>query len=96
MTVSEVAAAGVAAIFIPFPHAVDDHQTKNANWLVSCGAAKVIQQDEIANGELKVTLDVLLSDKSCLTCMGKKAASVAITDATEKVSEICAALARTS
>lgn len=44
LTVSELAMAGKPAIFIPLPHAVDDHQTKNAMYLVSRGAAKLINQ----------------------------------------------------
>src|SRR5690625_7392369 len=39
MTVAEVATAGVAALFIPLPHAIDDHQTANARYLSDCGAA---------------------------------------------------------
>lgn len=42
LTVSEVAAAGVAAIFVPLPHAVDDHQTRNALTLVDGGAAEFL------------------------------------------------------
>ena len=44
LTVAEVAAAGVAAIFVPFPHAVDDHQTRNARYLADRGAALLMPQ----------------------------------------------------
>lgn len=47
LTVSEVAAVGVPAIFVPFPHAVDDHQTHNAAYLVKVGAAVLLQQADI-------------------------------------------------
>ncbi len=47
MTVSEVAAAGVAALFVPFPHAVDDHQTTNAEFLSKQGAALLVQQQDL-------------------------------------------------
>lgn len=51
MTVAEVAAAGVAALFVPFPHAVDDHQTANAKFLSDSGAAWLMQQSSLtANG----------------------------------------------
>jgi UDP-N-acetylglucosamine--N-acetylmuramyl-(pentapeptide) pyrophosphoryl-undecaprenol N-acetylglucosamine transferase len=48
MTVAEVAAAGVAAMFVPFPHAVDDHQTANAQFLVDDEAAFLRQQSDLA------------------------------------------------
>jgi len=47
MTVAEVAAAGVAALFVPYPHAVDDHQTANAKFLSESGAAWLMQQDSL-------------------------------------------------
>lgn len=50
LTVSELAAAGVPAIFVPFPHAVDDHQTHNAGYLVQAGAARLLPQAQL-NGE---------------------------------------------
>lgn len=45
MTVAEIAAAGVAALFVPFPHAIDDHQTANARYLTSCGGAWLCPQE---------------------------------------------------
>src|SRR5690606_7984095 len=47
MTVSEIAAAGVASILVPFPHAVDDHQTGNARFLSGQGAARLLPQPEL-------------------------------------------------
>ena len=44
LTVSELAAAGVAAVLVPFPHAVDDHQTRNAEFLVEAGAAMLMPE----------------------------------------------------
>lgn len=92
LTVSEIAAVGRAAIFVPFPSAVDDHQTKNAGWLAAHGAAKIIQQKDMLSGELELKLNVLLTKKSCLHGMGKKAKALAITDATERVADYCEAL----
>lgn len=92
LTVSEVAAVGRAAIFVPFPAAVDDHQTKNAGWLAAHGAAKIIQQKDMLSGELELKLNVLLSRKSSLLGMGQKAKALAITDATQKVADYCEAL----
>lgn len=92
LTVSEVAAVGRAAIFVPFPAAVDDHQTKNAGWLAAHGAAKIIQQKDMLSGELELKLNVLLSRKSSLLGMGQKAKALAIMDATQKVADYCEAL----
>lgn len=47
MTVAELAAVGVGAILVPFPHAVDDHQTANARFLVEGGAARLLPQSEL-------------------------------------------------
>jgi UDP-N-acetylglucosamine--N-acetylmuramyl-(pentapeptide) pyrophosphoryl-undecaprenol N-acetylglucosamine transferase len=56
MTVAEVAAAGVAALFVPYPHAVDDHQTANAKFLSSDGSAWLIQQENMCATELALWL----------------------------------------
>jgi UDP-N-acetylglucosamine--N-acetylmuramyl-(pentapeptide) pyrophosphoryl-undecaprenol N-acetylglucosamine transferase len=56
-TVTEIAAIGAAAIFIPFPHAVDDHQTFNAKFLENAGAGLIIQQKEL---ETKWLADILI------------------------------------
>ena len=48
LTVSELAAAGVASVLVPFPHAVDDHQTYNARFLADAGAAVLVQQRELS------------------------------------------------
>ena len=48
LTVSELAAAGVASVLVPFPHAVDDHQTHNARFLADAGAAVLVQQRELS------------------------------------------------
>jgi UDP-N-acetylglucosamine--N-acetylmuramyl-(pentapeptide) pyrophosphoryl-undecaprenol N-acetylglucosamine transferase len=47
LTIAELAAVGVAAILIPFPHAVDDHQTANARYLADNGAALLVQQSDL-------------------------------------------------
>src|SRR5256885_16456013 len=46
-TVAEIAAAGVASVLIPYPHAVDDHQTANARFLAAAGAAVLMPQSEL-------------------------------------------------
>jgi len=56
MTVAEVAAAGVAALFVPYPHAVDDHQTANAKFLSQDGSAWLMQQENMRASELAIWL----------------------------------------
>ena len=86
-TVSEIAAIGAAAVFVPFPSAVDDHQTKNAQFLCDTGAAWLCPQKDLSveklsellkNTERKTTID-----------MGFRAKKFAKTDATEKMVFIC-------
>ncbi len=52
-TVTEIAAVGAAAVFVPFPHAVDDHQTHNARFLVEAGAAVLVQQRDLTPESLQ-------------------------------------------
>ena len=73
MTVSELAAAGVASVLIPYPHAVDDHQTGNARWLSDAGASVLLPQSDLdAQGLAKLLLE-MLSDRQRLTDMSVRA-----------------------
>lgn len=94
MTVSELAAAGLPAIFIPFPHATDDHQTRNAAFLVEQGAARLIPQAELTAERLAAELHELLTDRSRLQVMGERARAVARPEAGRVVADICLAEAR--
>ncbi|MBL4865945.1 MAG: undecaprenyldiphospho-muramoylpentapeptide beta-N-acetylglucosaminyltransferase [Pseudomonadales bacterium] len=85
LTVSEVSAAGVAAIFIPYPHAVDDHQTKNAEYLETAGAAVIVQQNNLDGKRLTDLLKGLLGDRKALLEMAVKARSLAKPKATDTV-----------
>lgn len=78
-TVFEIAAAGVPAIFVPFPHATHDHQTMNARALETSGAAELVMQDDIA--KLSQTILALFDDEPRLVLMAKKAAGFAAPDA---------------
>ena len=91
MTVSEVAAAGVAALFVPFPFAVDDHQTTNARFLSQAGAALLVQQNELTAEGLAQTIASL--SRSRLKEIALKARSLARPEATRRVAEICRQLA---
>lgn len=93
LTVSEVAAAGVAAIFVPLPHAVDDHQTRNALTLVDGGAAEFLPQSELNTASLAARLTWLAGRRETLFNMAKAARRVAITDAAERVADECKQLA---
>ncbi|MGY4026641.1 undecaprenyldiphospho-muramoylpentapeptide beta-N-acetylglucosaminyltransferase [Aeromonas rivuli] len=93
LTVSEVAAAGVAAIFVPLPHAVDDHQTRNALTLVDGGAAEFLPQAELSPTTLAARLSWLAGRREILLNMAKAARRVAIIDAAERVADECKRLA---
>ena len=92
MTVSEVAAAGVAALFVPFPHAVDDHQTTNAEFLSTQDAALLVQQNELTASGLAQTLASLSRPR--LREMAHQARGLAKPEATRRVAEICSQMAR--
>ena len=87
LTVSEVAAAGCAAVFVPFPYAVDDHQTANAQYLQREGAAIIRQQKDLTPEWLAEQWLQLNNDRALLRDMSAKARGLAMTDATEKVVE---------
>jgi UDP-N-acetylglucosamine--N-acetylmuramyl-(pentapeptide) pyrophosphoryl-undecaprenol N-acetylglucosamine transferase len=91
MTVSEISAVGVAALFVPFPYAVDDHQTTNAAFLADNGAALVVQQRDLSAETLA---DWLRSQtRETLAEMAERSRSLAKPDATEQVAKICATVA---
>ena len=94
LTVSEVAAAGVAAIFVPLPHAVDDHQTKNARVLSEQGAAILLPQSELTARHLADELAQLTDNRAQLLTMAQLARTLAITDAAERVVDSLRAVAK--
>ncbi|WP_334223780.1 undecaprenyldiphospho-muramoylpentapeptide beta-N-acetylglucosaminyltransferase [Thiosocius teredinicola] len=93
LTVSELMAAGKAALLVPFPFAVDDHQTVNAGFLVDAGAAQLIQQRDITTERLADLLRELLSDRERLHAMGAKAYAIAKRDSAQRVADVCEELA---
>jgi UDP-N-acetylglucosamine--N-acetylmuramyl-(pentapeptide) pyrophosphoryl-undecaprenol N-acetylglucosamine transferase len=88
-TVCELAVAGIAAILIPFPYAVDDHQTMNASWLSEAGAAILIQQKDLDTGMLYRRVSDLTDNRAQLLSMANAARALAQPDATEKVAAVC-------
>ena len=89
LTVSEVAAAGVAALFIPFPHAVDDHQTRNAEFLVENDAALLLQESQTDARKLANVLSSLAGDRAGLANMAMRGRAVAVPDSTDRVAGLC-------
>lgn len=87
-TVSEVAAAGVAALFIPLPTAVDDHQTWNARWLVDQQAALMLPQDALAGDALCRCLQPY-RQRNALQQLAERARACAMPDSAERVAQLC-------
>lgn len=94
LTVSEIAMAAKPAIFIPLPHAVDDHQTKNAQFLVDLGAARMIAQSDFNATILAQKLNMLFSSESALRNMSKASKAAASPNASETVANICKGLVK--
>lgn len=91
LTIAEVSAAGVASVLVPFPHAVDDHQTSNAHYLSDTGAAILIPQTEFTVEKVAK----LLQDLTREQCLGMaiKARALGKPEATSTVANICMELA---
>lgn len=89
LTVSELAAAGLGAILVPFPHAVDDHQTRNAEFLVKASAAVLLPQRELNAVSLANLLQELMQDPQRLLEMAKAAREQARPEAAEIVGRAC-------
>lgn len=92
LTVSELAAAGVASILIPYPYAVDDHQTSNAKFLSDQHAAILLPQDQLTPQKLLALFKELTREK--LLEMAIAARRLAKPDATEQVAQMCVDMAR--
>lgn len=88
-TVAEVAAIGIPAVFIPFPYAVDDHQTENAVVMQKLGAAWLIQQRELNTDKLATVLKKFIDDKQLILKTALLAQQVAKIDATQQAAKYC-------
>jgi len=88
-TVSEIAAVGVTAVFIPYPFAVDDHQTANANWLVKTDAALSFKESELNQELVFEQLDELVSSIEKRQDMASKARDIAYLNATQRIADFC-------
>ena len=87
LTVAELAAAGAAAILVPYPHAVDDHQTANAHFLVDAGAACMVQQNDLDAARLAQLMTLHMDRNLCLA-RAQAARSLAKTDAAQRCVQI--------
>jgi UDP-N-acetylglucosamine--N-acetylmuramyl-(pentapeptide) pyrophosphoryl-undecaprenol N-acetylglucosamine transferase len=91
LTIAELAATGVASILVPFPHAVDDHQTGNAKFLVNVGGAFLLPQTDLTPESIALIRNY---SRGQLLEMAEKARSLAKPDATEEVAQICTEIAK--
>ncbi|MBQ0718713.1 MAG: undecaprenyldiphospho-muramoylpentapeptide beta-N-acetylglucosaminyltransferase [Gammaproteobacteria bacterium] len=89
LTVCELTAAGLGALLIPYPHAIDDHQTENGRWLVDNGAALMLQQKDLKPEALAPLLKELLNDSERLIAMAVAARALALPDAASTVADVC-------
>jgi UDP-N-acetylglucosamine--N-acetylmuramyl-(pentapeptide) pyrophosphoryl-undecaprenol N-acetylglucosamine transferase len=90
LTVAELAAAGVPAILVPFPAAVDDHQTRNAEYAVRAGAARLLPEHQLTPVSLAAMLRELLElGRVQLERMAHAARRSAIVDADERLADAC-------
>jgi UDP-N-acetylglucosamine--N-acetylmuramyl-(pentapeptide) pyrophosphoryl-undecaprenol N-acetylglucosamine transferase len=94
LTVSELAAAGLPAILVPYPHAVDDHQTGNARYLSEAGAARLMPQTGLTAASLGEVLAELLPDPGRLLAMAEAARSRAEPRAAERIADACMELSQ--
>lgn len=92
LTVSELAVAGLGAVLVPYPHAMDDHQTRNARYLADAGAAEVLAQAALDPAQGAAVLETLL-DRARLLRMAEAAQRLALPDATRQVADICVEVA---
>lgn len=89
LTVAELCAAGVPALFVPYPAAVDDHQTANARPMVDAGAAAMIQESDLTAESLAELLREWLQSRALLTKSAKTARSLACPNSLSRITEIC-------
>jgi UDP-N-acetylglucosamine--N-acetylmuramyl-(pentapeptide) pyrophosphoryl-undecaprenol N-acetylglucosamine transferase len=92
LTVSEIAAVGVASLMVPYPYAVDDHQTVNARFLAGEAAALLLPQAELTPDRLAGLLRGMTREQ--LVAMATKARTFARPDATRRVADVCEEIAR--
>ncbi len=93
LTVAELCAVGVPAVFVPYPSAVDDHQTANAKPMVDAGAAAIIQQADLSDASLADELKRWLTSRTDLLERAERARQLARPQALQRITELCLQLA---
>lgn len=88
-TVSEIAAAGLPSVLVPYPHAVDDHQRHNAQWLSKAGAAVLVDQAEFTPEKMAELFHGFMSNRVMLQGMAEAARTLARPDAAGRVAAVC-------
>jgi UDP-N-acetylglucosamine--N-acetylmuramyl-(pentapeptide) pyrophosphoryl-undecaprenol N-acetylglucosamine transferase len=91
MTVTELQAAGLGAVFVPFALATDDHQTQNAAGLVKSGAAQIIQERDLTPERLGEVIAALAADRGAALRMAEAARAGRVIDAAERLADLCLA-----
>ena len=89
LTVAELTCAGLGSILIPFPHAIDDHQTVNGQLLVDQGSARMIQQKELTAELLAEQVTLFCTDRRRCLEMAMRARELAKTGAASRVADVC-------
>jgi UDP-N-acetylglucosamine--N-acetylmuramyl-(pentapeptide) pyrophosphoryl-undecaprenol N-acetylglucosamine transferase len=89
LTIAELTAAGLPAVLVPFPGAVDDHQTRNAAYLVNAGAAVLLPQAELSPSRLAAELATLDRDRALVMDRARRARALARPDATDEIARLC-------
>ncbi len=89
LTIAEITAAGVAAILVPYPHAVDDHQTANAQELVQADAALLLADQELGTERILATMQALGADRASLLNRASRARALHRGDAAARIADVC-------
>lgn len=89
LTLAELTAAGLPSILVPFPHAVDDHQTENARFLAEAGAAEMLADDDALVQRLGEALNRARADREALLVIARRARELARPDATARIADLC-------
>jgi UDP-N-acetylglucosamine--N-acetylmuramyl-(pentapeptide) pyrophosphoryl-undecaprenol N-acetylglucosamine transferase len=91
LTIGELQATGLGAVLVPFPAATDDHQTKNAEVMVRMGAAVLVQERDLDAASLAHLILELTADRPRLLRMAQAARAAAVTDAADRLADLCQA-----
>ena len=89
LTITELTSIGLGALLVPFPYAIDDHQTSNGKLLVNCGAAKLVQERDLTPQALASPISNFSNAPDRCLSMASAARSVAKNDAADRVAAVC-------